>query len=611
MDILYIYDCSAGRLFTSQGPTLAIGNASICAAQIDVQLPNAGLFMLKNGTCQFYPAAGVEKYFFKAEPVSGGVALEYGKPHFFSMAGGLFIAALGSEQMQPLFAACNPDSWIYFDRAQNAWNGPHSAAHLYSIAGQIQADTYLVMAGMNDCMCQMHEFVSMGQRRFSTMQQQPGVQSATVPADNDAVQRERMFTQAAQQPEPVKQSKPVIDEEGGKYVCPTCWLHFNAGDVMSIACHPDLIGDEVLGRDMMRRFWASRFNARGQALDEMGLPCPEMACPHCRRKLPADFLTQGSHIFSIIGAPSSGKSYYLSSLIHEMERTMGTEFNVAWRDADPTGNAMLNDVMLRLFSASTPEQASLSKTDLEGALYEEFYRHGRMVKLPKPFIYNVSRLGSRQLPASLVFYDNAGEHFEPGRNSADSPGAQHVAVAQGLFFLFDPTTSMEFKRFIGEKDDPQLHSDTLRIDQQHIIMAETSARISNILNLPPGEPIKTPLAVMVGKCDLWEEFLGENALRPIIQNGQLSKAAVDANSAIVRAFLMKMHPTLCTTAESLSNKVRYFAISQTGCSPVSFADPLTGGMKIGPDPKKIAPRRVCEPTLWVLSQLEPKLIPSF
>lgn len=399
-------------------------------------------------------------------------------------------------------------------------------------------------------------------------------------------------------------------EDTGRYTCPVCWLNFDAGDVMNIACHPDLMGDEVLGRSSMKRFLATRFNARGQALDDLGTPCPDMACPHCRAKLPPHFLDSSGHIFSIIGAPSSGKSYYLASLVHEMESALAIHFNLSWRDADPTGNTMLNDVTNRLFNSGSAEQAFLSKTDLDGALYAEFQRHGRMVKLPKPFVYDVSTLTGLDTPATLIFYDNAGEHFEPGRNSEDSPGARHVSVADGLFFLFDPTTSPKFRRIIGEHPDPQLAPDAAtRLDQQNVIMAETATRISTILNLAPGEKVDKPMAIMLGKCDLWQDKL-ERPLLPIIENGCINQANVDANSRTLRDFLIRLHPALCTTAEIISTTVRYFAISPLGCSPVTFTDPATGDTKVGPDPASINPINVCDPTLWVLSQLNPELIPS-
>ena len=139
---------------------------------------------------------------------------------------------------------------------------------------------------------------------------------------------------------------------------------------MNIAVHNSLRGDPMLGDEAMQRFHATRFNDRGQALDAMGLSTSDLACPHCRRKLPPGFLDLPHHIFSIVGAPSSGKSYYLSVLIKVLQSTLFQNFGITFRDADPSENVILTQMKTQLFSSSSPEDAFLAKTDLEGALYE-------------------------------------------------------------------------------------------------------------------------------------------------------------------------------------------------------------------------------------------------
>lgn len=603
METLYIYDCGSGKLRRGQIFPLSIGNTPECGCRVAMQPVVGGAFMLRNGSCSFYPRSS---YCVNGAEVATSMVLEAGKPYMFSMDGGLFVV-LYDEQgaSDSAFAAVDNSKWYYFDYAANVWQGPLSIPQLAGMTSSLRADSWVMCSGLSKCMCHFGEFLAMAAARSSVT---PEVSAA--PAQTGSPSYTAAAVGVAASSEPAEPEDEPIDEENGKYLCPTCWLRFDAGDVMNIANHPDLMGDPVLGRDAMLRFFATRFNAKGQALDEKGMPCMHYACPHCRRKLPPHFMELPHHIFSIIGAPSAGKSYYLASLVHEMEFSMGPDFGLGWKDASPADNSMLNDVINRLFSADAPEDAYLSKTDLEGALYEEFYRHGRMVKLPKPFVYTLSKPGRYQ-PVSMVFYDNAGEHFEPGRNSEDSPGAGHVAVAHGLFFLFDPVTNKNFRRMLAGKDDPQLSTDARHMDQQNIIMAETYTRISDTLNLAPGEQLDVPFAVMIGKSDLWEDLLPEGGtLLPICEGGKVIRKRVDANSEILRRFLMKFNPSLCMTAESISSNVRYFAVSPLGCAPVSFTDPLGGVKRIGPDPQKIAPRHVCEPTLWVLSQLEPQIIPS-
>jgi hypothetical protein len=398
-----------------------------------------------------------------------------------------------------------------------------------------------------------------------------------------------------------------IDIEYGEFTCPVCWLKFDRGDAMSIAVHASLRGDPILGEDHLQRFHATRFNDRGQALDAMNIPAPDLACPHCRRKLPQGFLDMPHWIFSIVGAPSSGKSYYLSVLIKVLQTSLFQNFGVTFRDADPTANVILNQMKTQLFSAMTPEEAFLAKTELEGAMYETLPRLGRKVPLPKPFIFNLSDTRDQTQDFSVVFYDNAGEHFEPTRNSAESPGAQHIAAAAGIFFLFDPLHNAEFKKRLAGLKDPQVTS--RRMDQQDIILAETEVRIKSLLGLDSRQKIATPFAVIAGKSDTWLHLLGDAPLESPLGGGRLALGAVSRNSARVRKLLVEICPAIVANAEAISSEVMYFAASPLGCSPIEFTDGR-GVTLIGPDPQRLSPQHVEFPTLWALSRIAPSLVPS-
>jgi hypothetical protein len=404
---------------------------------------------------------------------------------------------------------------------------------------------------------------------------------------------------------------PEINVEYGEFTCPVCWFRFDRGDVMNISVHASLRGDPILGEEHMQRFLASRFNDRGQALDAMGLAAPETACPHCRRKLPPNFLDQPHHIFSIVGAPSSGKSYYLSVLIKVMQDIAFKHFGVTFRDAAPSENAVLNDMRNHLFSAGKPEEAYLAKTQLEGELYETLPRQGRKVKLPKPFVFRMTDRERGEDGFSIVFYDNAGEHFEPGSNSADSPGAQHISVASGIFFLFDPLYNPDFRRKLAGHHDPQL-SDQKR-DQQDILLAESETRIKEILGLSSSERVTTPLAVIAGKSDAWLSMLGEAPLKPAMEihadGVRIRLDHIRENSQRVRELLLSVSPSIVANAEAISSDVMFFAASPLGHPPIRFVD-SDGVTRIGPDPLKLNPQRVEDATLWVLSKIAPSMFPS-
>jgi hypothetical protein len=399
----------------------------------------------------------------------------------------------------------------------------------------------------------------------------------------------------------------AAEQNRGAHLCPVCWTRFDAGDALSIAVHEDLRGDPILGSDARLRFQPTRFNDQGLALDPMGLACTDIACPHCRRQLPPGYLDRPHRIISLIGAPSAGKSYYLAVLTRTLQDRLPEDFHLAFKDGDPSGNMLLNQMRNTLFSAATPEDALLGKTALEGATYEKLPRLGRMVSLPRPFIYSISQPGQQRHETSVILYDNAGEHFEPGIDIHDSPGAMHVATSSGLIFLFDPTANARFKARLVGVEDPQLALKG-RIDQQDSILAEMETRMKRVLGLAQDERIKTPLAFVVGKSDTWEKLLS-SPLEPVVKAGALDLAAVRRNSDRVREVLVALCPGLVASAESLAEQICYFAATSFGHSPVMIQAGLNKG-RIAPDPQRLAPAHVEEPLYWLMHLASPAMFPA-
>ena len=413
-----------------------------------------------------------------------------------------------------------------------------------------------------------------------------------------------------QEEAPIRPSGKALltaEQNRGAHLCPVCWTRFDAGDALSIAVHEDLRGDPILGSDVRLRFQPTRFNDQGLALDPMGLACTDIACPHCRRQLPPGYLDRPHRIISLIGAPSAGKSYYLAVLTRTLQDRLPEDFNLAFKDGDPSGNMLLNQMRNTLFSAATPEDALLGKTALEGATYEKLPRLGRMVSLPRPFIYSISRPGQQRNETSVILYDNAGEHFEPGIDIHDSPGAMHVATSSGLIFLFDPTANARFKSKLVGGEDPQL---TLkgRVDQQDSILSEMETRMKRVLGLAQDERIKTPLAFVVGKSDTWEKLLS-SPLETVVKSGALDLAAVARNSARVREVLIALCPGLVASAESLAEQICYFAATSFGHTPVTIQAGVNKG-RIAPDPQRLAPAHVEEPLYWLMHLASPAMFPS-
>ena len=493
--------------------------------------------------------------------------------------GGHFLAIRGSRNLGDWLKNLDLNLWSLHDTATNQVDGPMGFDELCQFAKEHQRNHQAQL---------MPQGFTKGFLLYDAFEVRLGRQAAT----GDTTWRS-------------EDENPLVPEQRDKglLTCIVCWLNIDIGDIMHIASHDSLRGDPILGEDAQQRFLATRFNDRGQALDAMDLPCTEMACPHCRRKLPPGFIETKNHIISIVGDQGAGKSYYLSVLLKELPDRLFNDFGVVFQDADPTGNAIINQMKQILFGAKAPEDARLVKTQLEGGMYERLPRQGRMVALPRPFVFSLASTTDTAEHCSLIFYDNAGEHFQPGRDSQDSPGAQHVASSSGILFLFDPFNNPDFRRHIADGADPQL--DKPVIDQQSIILSEMKVRIAKLLNLEVNQRIEVPLAVLVGKSDAWMHLLGENALQNPLQNGKLDMNTVRQNSNQVRQLMKKICTPVVANAESISRNVLFFPVSSFGHPPVKI-----GPGDYAPNPLQLKPFMVEIPVLWVLSLIAPQLVPT-
>ncbi|MCH2155667.1 MAG: hypothetical protein MK080_06660 [Opitutales bacterium] len=396
--------------------------------------------------------------------------------------------------------------------------------------------------------------------------------------------------------------------EPKSFFCPACWGAFGLGSVMNIRSSATDRHDPILGPGHPERFYPRRFDANGGALDSEGNPSFDLACPHCRRKLPQGYCEKPHHIFSLVGAPGAGKSYYLSVLIDVLQKVLYEDFGITFRDEDPSGNVLLNEMKNRLLSAQSAEEAILDKTTLEGKMYEQLQYMGRESALPKPFVYTMTRRDEVERSASLILYDNAGEHFQPNIDIDHSPGALHVAHSSALLFLYNPATNPGFRKALSHVDDPQLNQTGVP-DTQDVLIAEMETRMRRIRGLSSNVRISTPLAVVVGKADLWRSLVDWDAFRPPVLDGAISHENVQANSALLRTLLLKHAPGVVANAESLSTEVAYFAASGLGHSPKLLrSGPMEG--YLAPDPRRLRPQYVEVPVLWALSHCAYNLIPS-
>ena len=392
----------------------------------------------------------------------------------------------------------------------------------------------------------------------------------------------------------------------GNVICPHCWQHFNSEQLIYIANHPSLMGDKVLGPTAMKRFAPTKFNALGQALDEMGMVCTDVACPRCRLKIPLTVIDEKNFYFSLVGAPSSGKSYYLATLLNKMRRSFANNFACTLLDVDPELNRVLDSYEETIFHSSRrADVAVLPKTQQTGDDFVNVVELDNIpVHLPKPFVYELKYLSSCEgkEDCNIIFYDNAGEQFEPGADNMSNPGTRHLACSDGIIFIFDPLNDAILREKCNQ-DEPQLKTDK-HVYEQTKLLSEMIARIRRHRNLGTDSQCDIPLVIAAGKLDAWLDLLGlplekYNMLERI--PGKLSamwqKNTILDVSFTLRELLLQYVPELVNIAEGFFEKVFFVPFSSFGC----LASSSNSG-QLGVIPERVNPIWAEEPFFTLLAE---------
>ncbi|MEQ8848003.1 hypothetical protein [Botrimarina sp.] len=402
-----------------------------------------------------------------------------------------------------------------------------------------------------------------------------------------------------------------------KATCPHCWSEFTPQSVLWVATHPDLTGDAVLGDHEPLRFTPTRFNAKAVALDARGTECHELACPRCHLVVPRATLQMAPLIVSIAGTPSSGKSYFLAALAWSMRRKLPELFRLTFAEADPQANAILNSYEQQQFlNPNRNAIVRLAKTEEQGDLYSTVQLDGSVVQLPRPFLFAVrpgeghpSRKRATKLERLLCLYDNAGESFLPGKDTAANRSTGHLTDSHAVVAVYDPTQDVRFREAYQKAGRRAAAADDVA-SRQETVLHEIATRLERRQGL--GKTQNRPLIVALTKYDQWWPLLGAERLpEPWTLAGDTGAHAlhlgkVEHVSDAVRDVLKRISPEFVAAADDLSDQVWYVPISATGCSPERDKD----SGRLGFRPCRVDPMWEAVPLLTILALTTGGLVPT-
>jgi hypothetical protein len=362
----------------------------------------------------------------------------------------------------------------------------------------------------------------------------------------------------------------------------------------------------------------SRFTADGEAIDPEGQKTTRLACPACHLEVSRPLYQIAPVFFSILGAPASGKSYFLASMTWQLRQLLPSRFGIAMTDTEAVANARLHEYEEQQFLNPNPDElVSIAKTQLDGDLYDRVNMGTHVVSYPRPFLFNLQPMAKHPNYAKassvsrvMCLYDNAGEHFLPGSDSSTAPVTRHLALSRVLFFLFDPTQDARFRRACqGKTSDPQMMNRSERLSRESVtrqdtILLEAIQRVRRHAGLREDEMHQRPLIIVVTKWDSWKNLLPNiTNSAPYLAVGQSPVQMLDGDriqqvSNQVGDLLRTLTPEIVAAAEGFTKHLYFVPVSATGCPPER--DATTGAF--GVRPKDLNPYWVEVPMLFAMSQ---------
>lgn len=297
-------------------------------------------------------------------------------------------------------------------------------------------------------------------------------------------------------------------------------------------------------------------------------------CPRCHHGLPHAYAEGGDRIVGMVGTKASGKSHYIAVLFHELFEGIGARFEarVEMLD-DDTRERLRQDLLPRIYDEGVALESTVT------AAVDDRVRRPLGVRL---------KFGRTKEVVNTVFFDTAGEDLVNA--SVIEREARYIGHCGALILLIDPLQISWVRDAVGTSVAlPDQVVDPLAI------LRNVTGLVREQRSIAPPKKLPQPLGVVFSKLDAIRGlFDGESpVLREPNSGSAYDRTEARSIGALLRAHVIEwLGPDFDRFVTENYETANYFAVSALGAQPQSD----------GRLARDVAPHRVADPLVWVLSE---------
>jgi len=361
-----------------------------------------------------------------------------------------------------------------------------------------------------------------------------------------------------------------------KFTCPFCIREYNKSEVLYVC--PDCGGSTAPGKFEKEPIKCKTANCGGLATLRK--------CPKCSEVIPKVALETPNLPFSIIGVSNSGKTNYITVMLHELSRSSGLKLALGHQTKETLDHQ--NENYRRIYEKHTRPDSTQS-----GASMPQIW-----------YIRNLQKKRWDNVPTyTFTIFDGAGEDHENNLDPS-STVCRYINASKAIILAIDPLVLSKIRR--GGVVDPNVLKNSLggytgtEKNAQDIINGVV-AYIKAARGIDAAKMLKIPVAVVLTKFDTLinhKSFSPQALIRGrsmSIRDGKVNITEIEEIDAEIRNWLCEIDEgAFISVLESHFKEFFFFGVSSYG-SPPKDANTL---------PDDIRPHRVLDPLLWLFKKAQ-------